>query len=118
LRANRRESAGERGGARRLSGRGDQKSPGGTGRADANPCEGLGFAIGRRRQRLFTSGAIMAEKHHPNADDHHSGGTMDISEHVKTWNTFWNVSKWSVIILAALAFLLLIFRTNDSGFVS
>ena len=40
---------------------------------------------------------------------------MDISDHVKTWNAFWEVSKWTAIALAVLAFLLLIFRTNDGG---
>ena len=55
----------------------------------------------------------MADKHHPHADDHASGGTMDISEHMRTWLAFWNATKWSCIGLALLGLLLLIFRTND-----
>ena len=38
---------------------------------------------------------------------------MDISEHVKMWNAFWNVSKWSVAALLVLAALLAIFRTHN-----
>ena len=57
----------------------------------------------------------MAEKHHPHADEHDAGGTMDISEHKKTWLGFWAATKWSVIALVVLAFLLLLFRTNDGG---
>jgi len=54
----------------------------------------------------------MAEKHHP-ADNHSSGGTMDIRDHVKTWHAFWNGAKWSVIGLIVLAALLFIFRTHN-----
>jgi hypothetical protein len=55
----------------------------------------------------------MADKHHPPSDDHASGGTMDISDHVKTWLAFWNATKWSAVALAVLGLLLLLFRTND-----
>lgn len=55
----------------------------------------------------------MADKHHPHADDHASGGTMDITEHTRTWLAFWAATKWSCIGLALLGLLLLIFRTND-----
>jgi hypothetical protein len=55
----------------------------------------------------------MADKHHPPADDHASGGTMDIRDHVTTWLAFWNATKWSVVALVLLALLLLIFRTTD-----
>jgi hypothetical protein len=55
----------------------------------------------------------MADKHHPPADDHNAGGTMDISDHTATWLAFWNASKWTAVALAVLAFLLLVFRTND-----
>ncbi len=54
----------------------------------------------------------MADKHHPHADSHASGG-MDISEHMRTWLAFWNATKWSCVGLALLGLLLLIFRTND-----
>jgi hypothetical protein len=54
----------------------------------------------------------MAEKHHP-SDDHSTGGTMDITDHVKMWLAFWNASKWAVILLVILAALLFIFRTHN-----
>lgn len=53
--------------------------------------------------------------HHTHDGDHHdhSGhGTMDISDHLKTWNGFWAATKWSTIGLVLLAILLAIFRTN------
>jgi len=55
----------------------------------------------------------MADKHHPHADDHASGGTMDITDHMRMWLAFWNATKWSCVGLALLGLLLLIFRTND-----
>jgi hypothetical protein len=55
----------------------------------------------------------MAEKHHHPADHGEPRGTMDISDHMKTWLGFWAATKWSVIALAVLGLLLLIFRTND-----
>jgi hypothetical protein len=54
----------------------------------------------------------MAEQH-PTPDDHSAGGTMDIADHVKMWNAFWNTSKWGVIALVILAVLLFIFRTHN-----
>jgi hypothetical protein len=53
----------------------------------------------------------MAEQHH--SPDNHSGGTMDITEHVKTWHAFWNASKWGVVALIILAALLFVFRTHN-----
>ena len=38
---------------------------------------------------------------------------MDITDHVKTWLAFWNVSKWGVIALVILAALLFVFRTHN-----
>ena len=38
---------------------------------------------------------------------------MDLGEHMKTWLAFWAATKWSVIGLAVLGLLLLLFRTND-----
>lgn len=38
---------------------------------------------------------------------------MDISDHVRTWLAFWSATKWSVVALAVLGLLLLLFRTND-----
>jgi hypothetical protein len=38
---------------------------------------------------------------------------MDLSEHRRTWLAFWAATKWSVVGLAVLGLLLLLFRTND-----
>ena len=54
----------------------------------------------------------MAEHDLPE-EVHDPSGTMDISEHVQTWLAFWNATKWSVVGLAVLGLLLLLFRTND-----
>jgi hypothetical protein len=54
----------------------------------------------------------MAGQHH-SPDDHSTGGSMDITDHVKTWLAFWNVSKWGVIALVILAALLFVFRTHN-----
>ena len=54
----------------------------------------------------------MAEQH-PSPDNHSAGGSMDITDHVKMWLAFWNVSKWGVILLAILAGLLFVFRTHN-----
>ena len=46
--------------------------------------------------------------------DHHSDqGTMDISEHVKTWNWFVGAIKWGLIANVVLLGLLAIFRTHN-----
>jgi hypothetical protein len=52
----------------------------------------------------------MAE-HHPS--DENSGGTMDIRDHVRTWLSFWNGVKYSVVGLIVIAVLLAIFRTHN-----
>jgi len=52
----------------------------------------------------------MAE-HHPS--DENSGGTMDISDHVATWLSFWNGVKYSVVGLILIAAILFIFRTHN-----
>jgi len=54
----------------------------------------------------------MAEKNHE-PDEHSSGGTMDISEKIKTWQAFWGGAKWSVVGLLVIAALLAIFRTHN-----
>jgi hypothetical protein len=56
----------------------------------------------------------MAEHHHPSGD-HNSGGSMDITDHVRTWLAFWKATKWSVIILIGIAVLLFIFRTHNGS---
>ncbi len=54
--------------------------------------------------------------HHAHDEDHHdhhsAEGTMDLSDHMKTWNGFWAGVKWSSVGLIILAILLAIFRTN------
>ena len=57
-------------------------------------------------------GAGMAGQHH-SPDDHSTGGSMDITDHVKMWLAFWNASKWAVVALAILAALLFVFRTHN-----
>ncbi|HXJ00640.1 MAG TPA: aa3-type cytochrome c oxidase subunit IV [Micropepsaceae bacterium] len=54
----------------------------------------------------------MAEHHHPSGDSS-TGGSMDITEHVKTWLAFWNTAKWGTVALIVLAALLFIFRTHN-----
>ncbi len=54
----------------------------------------------------------MAEHNH-STDDHAPGGSMDITEHVKTWHAFWNGAKWSTLGLIIIAALLFIFRTHN-----
>jgi hypothetical protein len=39
-------------------------------------------------------------------------GSMDISEHLRTWNGFLTLMKWLVIGSAALLIFLAIFRTH------
>ncbi len=39
-------------------------------------------------------------------------GTMDITEHLRTWNGFWTGVKWSSASIIAILVLLAIFRTN------
>jgi len=39
-------------------------------------------------------------------------GTMDITEHLKTWNGFWAGLKWSAVGIIVILILLAIFRTN------
>jgi hypothetical protein len=46
--------------------------------------------------------------HHTPADR----GTMDLTDHMKTWLGFWAATKWSAIGLIVVAILLAIFRTN------
>jgi hypothetical protein len=54
----------------------------------------------------------MAQQHQQGGD-HSTGGSMDITDHVKTWLAFWAGVKWSVIILVILAALLFFFRTHN-----
>jgi hypothetical protein len=54
----------------------------------------------------------MAENHH-STDNHSTGGSMDITEHVKMWNAFWNSAKWGLVGVIAIAALLAFFRTHN-----
>jgi inner membrane protein involved in colicin E2 resistance len=54
----------------------------------------------------------MAENTH-NAGEDAPAGTMDISEHVKTWLAFWSAAKWSALLIALVFVLLAIFRTHN-----
>ena len=40
------------------------------------------------------------------------GGTMDISEHVKTWNWFVRAVKWAIIANVLILVFLAMFRTH------
>ena len=42
-----------------------------------------------------------------------TGGTMDITDKIKTWNAFWNGAKWSAAGIAFIALLLFFFRTHN-----
>lgn len=41
------------------------------------------------------------------------GGTMDISEHVKTWAWFVWATKWGIIVNVLILALLAAFRTHN-----
>jgi hypothetical protein len=49
--------------------------------------------------------------HHAH-DEHADRGSMDLTDHMKTWLGFWAGVKWSIIAVAVLAILLAIFRTH------
>jgi hypothetical protein len=54
----------------------------------------------------------MAEHVQQTADDA-TPGTMDISDHVKMWLTFWSMAKWSAGLVILIAAMLAIFRTHN-----
>ena len=54
----------------------------------------------------------MAEHSHQSTDAAPKG-TMDISDHVKMWLTFWSMAKWSAATVVIIAALLAIFRTHN-----
>jgi hypothetical protein len=57
---------------------------------------------------------IMANTpHHAGEQSTAEAGTMDISEHMKTWLGFWAGVKWGSVALIVLAILLAIFRTHN-----
>jgi len=46
-------------------------------------------------------------------DDHAAPGSMDITEHRRTWNQFVGLIKWSIGSIALLMIFLLVFRTHN-----
>jgi Bacterial aa3 type cytochrome c oxidase subunit IV len=47
------------------------------------------------------------------AGDHgHEPGTMDITQHKKTWSFFVKLTTWSLILIGLLMFFLMLFRTH------
>ena len=40
-------------------------------------------------------------------------GTMDISQHKKTWSGFVKFTEISIVLIGALMFLLMLFRTHN-----
>lgn len=46
-------------------------------------------------------------------NDHSTGGTMDLAEHLRTWKQFTGLIKWSIGSIALLMLLLFIFRTHN-----
>lgn len=77
----------------------------------ADPCEARAFAI-VAHSSYFAGAQGMAERHDL-PEESHAGSSMDIGDHMKTWLAFWAATKWSVVGLAVLGLLLLLFRTND-----
>ena len=58
----------------------------------------------------------MADKgHHAGHGSHDepAAGTMDMSDHIKTWHAFWNGTKYSVLGLLVIAAILALFRTHN-----
>ena len=46
-------------------------------------------------------------------DDHDAGGSTDFAEHLKTWQQFTGLVKWSVISIGLIMALLFVFRTHN-----
>lgn len=55
----------------------------------------------------------MASNTRHAVEDDAPKGTMDISEHVKMWLTFWSGAKYSVAGIVVIVVLLAIFRTHN-----
>ena len=45
--------------------------------------------------------------------DDQADASMDLAEHMRTWNQFIGLIKWSIGSIAVLMLLLLIFRTHN-----
>ena len=73
-----------------------------------------------RNHANFRIGTLAAFWQETKMAEHtqHSGedapaGSMDISDHVKTWISFWNGLKWSAAGILVIAVMLAIFRTHN-----
>lgn len=44
--------------------------------------------------------------------DNAETGTMDISDHIRTWKGFTSLIKWSMLSIAVIMLFLLFFRTH------
>jgi hypothetical protein len=44
--------------------------------------------------------------------DSEQSGTMDISDHIRTWKAFTGLIKWSVLSIAVIMLFLFFFRTH------
>lgn len=50
---------------------------------------------------------------HDSHNDEYSGrGSMDLTDHARTWSAFVTGVKWSIIATVVILILLAIFRTN------
>ena len=47
------------------------------------------------------------------AADHDEPGSMDITQHMKTWAGFIKFIVMSIVLIGALMFLLMLFRTHN-----
>ena len=46
-------------------------------------------------------------------NDHGTGGSMDLGEHLRTWKQFTGFVKWSIVGIGFIMILLFIFRTHN-----
>ena len=56
---------------------------------------------------------MTSEPKHTEEHPAASEGTMDLTDHLKTWNGFWEATKWSTVACIVLAIFLAIFRTHN-----
>jgi hypothetical protein len=62
---------------------------------------------------MADKGHHAAHAGHGSHDEAATAGTMDISDHIKTWHAFWNGTKYSVVGLIVIAAILALFRTHN-----
>jgi hypothetical protein len=46
-------------------------------------------------------------------DDHGSGGSMDLADHLKTWQQFTGLIKGSIVGIGVIMLILFVFRTHN-----